>query len=115
MSSCPIENAGEESADDVPKTEAADLDATDREADGEREEDRQFRILLQGFDEIIHTCCLLPVMLTSSSHAISSTVLRQFPLISLAPSRAGRSLGKLAFCTGCLLPAGWTVLPVAAS
>ncbi len=63
----PDQYTGEERADNSSKAEAADLDAPDRKADGEREEDSQFRILLQGFDKVVHRCCFLIIVAASSS------------------------------------------------
>ena len=50
----PDQNSGQERPDDDPEAKAPELDATDQEADREREEDRQFGILLQRLYEKVH-------------------------------------------------------------
>src|SRR5204862_3360590 len=49
------QHAGQQRAHNDPKTEAPELEAPDQEANREREEDRQFRIMLQGPHNIFHT------------------------------------------------------------
>ena len=64
MSSCPIRTPAKSVPTTMPEAEAAELDAADQEADGQREEDRQFRILLQGSYEIVHV--MSPVVVTAT-------------------------------------------------
>jgi hypothetical protein len=47
------QDTGQQSADDYPKAEAPELDATDEEADREREEDRQLGIVPQRVYEVV--------------------------------------------------------------
>jgi hypothetical protein len=62
-----FQDAGEQRPDHYPEAEAAELDATDQEADRESQEDRQVRVLLQGPYDIVHAAVSPPATSTSSS------------------------------------------------